>query len=188
MNTRSKDVPETVTKKRRKTKPVMTQTQYREHYERKLRGEKFNKLVFGMKTADICSMLQVSDATVRRWKTGTCQPPEMALELLRLRRGLALPRVCGDFAGFILGTMNGKTTLTPPGFHWSDGVSAYDVKSWSVIRHTLARAIGKKPAKAGLPHAGKLPANDLLFDLPVNTLRFDAVKNQAANDRGGNGE
>lgn len=176
------------TKKQQKRRAAMTQQEYRAHYERRLRGEKFKGLIFGMTVADIAQALQVSVATVRRWKAGTCQPPFMALELLRLRRGLALPNACGDFAGFMLGRVDGKTVLIPPYSHWSDGITATDVKSWGLYRNIVADAHAKSPAFAGLRHAGKLPANDAFFLLPVNTLSLEAIKQQTTDNRSGDGQ
>lgn len=166
------------------TKPITTQAEYRAHFEKRMRGQQFLGLVFGMSTREIAAMLRVSEATVKRWRKGESQPPFTALELLRIRRGVALPRVCGDFDGFTLGRVHGKTVLIPPGGHWSDGVTAADVKSWGLVRHMLADHIARRPALAGMGHMRKQPANDAAFALPVDALCLEPVQQQAANDGG----
>lgn len=169
-------------------KPLITQASYRAAYERKLYREQFKALIFGLSVAEVAAMLRVAECTVRRWKSGETQPPYMALELLRIRRGIALPSTCGDFAGFTLGRAHGRTVLIPPDFHWSDGMFAQDIKRWHLYRSIVQRALAKKPALAGIPHGGKKPANLEAFDLPANAVNLEAFKNQAANDRGGNGK
>lgn len=169
------------------TKPAITQAEYRARFERRMRGQQFTALIFGMSTREIASTLRVSEATVKRWRKGESQPPFAALELLRIRRGVALPAACGDFAGFTIGRVHGKTVLIPPDGHWSDGVTAADVKSWGLVRHMLADHIARRPALAGMGHMRKQPANEAEFVLPVDAAGFEPVKQQAANDGGSDG-
>ncbi|WP_120809804.1 helix-turn-helix domain-containing protein [Vogesella indigofera] len=182
MKNKSKTPQKTATKKPQKSTADMSQSEYRAAYERRVRFQTFKVLAFGMSPAELCAMLDVSAATIRRWKAGTFQPPFMALELLRLRRGLSLPAAFGDLAGFTVGRINGQTYLIPPGLHWSEGITASDIKRWPVMRHIVARTIGKKPALAGLAYSDRLAAND--DSLPVEPLTLESLNDQAANDGG----
>lgn len=156
----------------------MTQSEYRAHYERRIRYQKFKALTFGISTDELSQMLDVSTATIRRWRAGTFQPPAMALDLLRIRRGVSLPAVFGDLAGFTIGKINGQTYLIPPGYHWSNGITARDILRFPMLQQIAVRAIAKKPARAGSLYAGLPAANDAL---PVE-FSLEPFHDNAAND------
>lgn len=81
--------------------------------------ELFYMLSFGIPDDQLASLLKVHRSTIKRWKAGTCRIPYAVIELLKLTRR--------------------RTLLWPADYHYTDGISARDIRNWYLIRHILLK-------------------------------------------------
>lgn len=97
--------------------------------------ELFYMLSFGIPDDQLASLLKVHRSTIKRWKAGTCRIPYAVIELLKLTRRRTLPVTFGEFSSF---QCDGQR-IWPADYHYTDGISARDIRNWYLIRHILLK-------------------------------------------------